>query len=97
MNPKAMIWISVVLSALAQIFLKRGLTNLQAHDLGTRGLFGLAIGCCLAGFHLVVGYLFRGGHGSVAGRSAKAGSLLCLSAGKRRLRSRHSAFGHFLS
>jgi drug/metabolite transporter (DMT)-like permease len=31
MNPKAMIWISVALSAVAQIFLKRGLTNFQTH------------------------------------------------------------------
>ena len=30
MNPKLMIWISVGLSAVAQIFLKHGLTNLQA-------------------------------------------------------------------
>jgi drug/metabolite transporter (DMT)-like permease len=29
MNPKLMIWISVALSALAQVFLKRGLTNLR--------------------------------------------------------------------
>ena len=29
MNPKLMIWASVALSALAQIFLKQGLRNLQ--------------------------------------------------------------------
>ena len=30
MNPKLMIWISVVLSALAQIFLKRGFDQLRS-------------------------------------------------------------------
>ena len=42
MNPKLMIWISVALSALAQIFLKRGLTSLRVrreenHDRGNLG------------------------------------------------------------
>jgi drug/metabolite transporter (DMT)-like permease len=32
MNPKLMIWISVVLSAVAQIFLKHGLTSVQSKD-----------------------------------------------------------------
>jgi drug/metabolite transporter (DMT)-like permease len=58
MNPKAMIWISVALSAIAQIFLKRGLTNLQAHDLGTRGLFGLAMGVLSQGFIWLWGICF---------------------------------------
>ena len=44
MNPKAMIWISVVLSAVAQIFLKRGLTNLQARKSNREGVLGLATG-----------------------------------------------------
>ena len=44
MNPKMMIWISVGLSAVAQIFLKRGLTNLQTRDLGRGGVLGLAVG-----------------------------------------------------
>ena len=44
MNPKMMIWISVALSAVAQIFLKRGLTNLQARGLGNQGVLSLAVG-----------------------------------------------------
>lgn len=39
-----MIWISVALSAVAQIFLKRGLSNLQAQRRTSEGLSGLAIG-----------------------------------------------------
>ena len=41
MNPKAMIWISVALSAVAQIFLKRGLTNFQTRG-GKPGMLCLA-------------------------------------------------------
>lgn len=37
MNPKLMIWISVALSALAQVFLKRGLTNLGRRREENRG------------------------------------------------------------
>jgi undecaprenyl phosphate-alpha-L-ara4N flippase subunit ArnE len=44
MNPKAMIWISVALSAVAQIFLKRGLCNFQASQAGSPNLFRLATG-----------------------------------------------------
>jgi undecaprenyl phosphate-alpha-L-ara4N flippase subunit ArnE len=44
MNPKLMIWISVALSAVAQIFLKRGLTNLQNEARPRGGLPGLVIG-----------------------------------------------------
>lgn len=38
MNPKLMIWASVVLSALAQIFLKHGLSNLRTGDQKNRVL-----------------------------------------------------------
>ena len=34
MNPKMAIWISVALSAIAQIFLKHGLTNVQRKSTG---------------------------------------------------------------
>jgi drug/metabolite transporter (DMT)-like permease len=44
MTPKMMIWTSVVLSALAQIFLKRGLSSLQKKLGSRKGLFGLAFG-----------------------------------------------------
>ena len=49
MSPKLMIWISVALSALAQIFLKRGLTKLRAqrkenYGRANSGLLGLALG-----------------------------------------------------
>jgi undecaprenyl phosphate-alpha-L-ara4N flippase subunit ArnE len=39
-----MIWISVVLSALAQIFLKQGLTNLKARHRPGTGLPGVVLG-----------------------------------------------------
>ena len=44
MNPKLMIWISVLLSAVAQIFLKRGLTDLQAEGERGPGVFRLIAG-----------------------------------------------------
>lgn len=49
MSPKLMIWSSVVLSGLAQIFLKRGISDLQRR--GTRGgLLPLAWGIALQSF-----------------------------------------------
>jgi drug/metabolite transporter (DMT)-like permease len=44
MNPKLMIWISVVLSAVAQIFLKHGLSNLQAEGPRKPGVLPLIFG-----------------------------------------------------
>jgi len=44
MNPKLMIWISVALSAFAQIFLKRGLTNVQASGPRKPGVLPLIFG-----------------------------------------------------
>jgi undecaprenyl phosphate-alpha-L-ara4N flippase subunit ArnE len=44
MSPKIMIGISVVLSALAQIFLKYGLTRAQKNRAGRPALMGLLIG-----------------------------------------------------
>jgi len=49
MSPKLMIWISVALSALAQICLKRGLTKLRAQreendSRANSGLLGLVLG-----------------------------------------------------
>jgi undecaprenyl phosphate-alpha-L-ara4N flippase subunit ArnE len=58
MNPKVMIWISVALSAIAQIFLKQGLTNLQAHDRSSQGLLGLAIGIIAQRFIWLWGICF---------------------------------------
>jgi drug/metabolite transporter (DMT)-like permease len=58
MSPKLMIWISVALSALAQIFLKRGLTNLQVQGRGTAGLLGLAMGVVRQGFVWLWGLCF---------------------------------------
>lgn len=43
MNPKLMIWISVALSAIAQIFLKRGLMNFQAAP-RRAGVVNVAVG-----------------------------------------------------
>jgi len=47
MNPKTMIWISVTLSAVAQIFLKQGLTRLQTRTPASQSLFSLTI-CVLS-------------------------------------------------
>ena len=58
MNPKLMIWMSVALSALGQIFLKRGLTNLQAQGRETAGLLGLAIAVMRQGFVWLWGFCF---------------------------------------
>ncbi len=44
MTPKVMIWTSVVLSALAQIFLKQGLSSLQKRSGARKGLFELVFG-----------------------------------------------------
>ena len=44
MTPKVMIWTSVVLSALAQIFLKQGLSSLQKGSGSRKGVLGLAFG-----------------------------------------------------
>jgi drug/metabolite transporter (DMT)-like permease len=44
MNPKLMIWASVVLSALAQIFLKQGLSHLQGTIGANKNLRSLGLG-----------------------------------------------------
>jgi undecaprenyl phosphate-alpha-L-ara4N flippase subunit ArnE len=48
-NPKLMIWISVLLSAIAQIFLKHGLTSVQRGP-RRQGLAGLAVDVALQPF-----------------------------------------------
>lgn len=58
MNPKLMIWISVALSAVAQIFLKQGLTNLQNQVQGRTGLLGLALGVVSQKFIWFWGFCF---------------------------------------
>jgi drug/metabolite transporter (DMT)-like permease len=58
MNPKLMIGISVALSAIAQIFLKRGLTNMQADGSRRHGLLGLVMGVCRQGFIWAWGVCF---------------------------------------
>lgn len=57
MNPKTMIWVSVVLSALAQIFLKRGLTSLQMEK-RSPGVVSLAFGVAKQGFVWLWGVCF---------------------------------------
>lgn len=44
MSPKLMIWLSVILSAVAQIFLKQGLSRLRASRSGRSGAVALALG-----------------------------------------------------
>jgi drug/metabolite transporter (DMT)-like permease len=58
MNPKLMIWASVVLSALAQIFLKRGLSNLQRAVGIDRNLVSLALGLIRQGYVWLWGMCF---------------------------------------
>ena len=58
MNPKLMIWISVLLSAVAQIFLKRGLTNLQAEGNRGPGVLGLVGGVIRQQFIWYWGFCF---------------------------------------
>jgi len=57
MNPKAMIWVSVALSAVAQIFLKQGLTNVQSRRRDT-GVAGLITGIAGEGFIWLWGLCF---------------------------------------
>jgi undecaprenyl phosphate-alpha-L-ara4N flippase subunit ArnE len=57
-NPKLLIWISVVLSALAQIFLKHGLSNLQRQSSGDRRVHALAMGMICQGFIWLWGICF---------------------------------------
>jgi len=58
MSPKLMIWVSVALSALAQLFLKHGLTNLQIQGQRNASLLGLAIGVIRQGFIWLWGLCF---------------------------------------
>ena len=44
MSPKLMIWLSVILSAVAQICLKQGLSSLRATQSGRSGVIALALG-----------------------------------------------------
>ena len=51
MNPRAMIWISVTLSALAQVFLKQGLNGLKRKPVSTTGnVLQLALGVAQQGW-----------------------------------------------
>jgi multidrug transporter EmrE-like cation transporter len=50
MSPKLMIWISVALSAFAQVFLKRGMTGLRLRTRSGRGLPSLLLGVASQGF-----------------------------------------------
>lgn len=58
MNPKLMIWISVALSALAQVFLKRGLTKLHIQNRENTGLLSLAFGVIRQEFIWLWGFCF---------------------------------------
>jgi drug/metabolite transporter (DMT)-like permease len=58
MSPKLMIWASVVLSAVAQIFLKQGLSNLQAASSGGESTVALAVGVMRQGFVWLWGTCF---------------------------------------
>ena len=58
MNPKLMIWASVVLSAVAQIFLKQGLSGLQKETNGHQGVVTLAFGVMRQGFVWLWGICF---------------------------------------
>ncbi|HEY4661090.1 MAG TPA: SMR family transporter [Terriglobales bacterium] len=59
MNPKLMIWSSVALSAVAQIFLKHGLTKFQARRRsGSSNLVAIASGILRQGFIWMWGMCF---------------------------------------
>jgi drug/metabolite transporter (DMT)-like permease len=58
MNAKVMIWASVVLSAVAQIFLKKGLSNLQRTPAADRGILSLGLGVIREGFVWLWGVCF---------------------------------------
>jgi drug/metabolite transporter (DMT)-like permease len=60
MNPKLMIWASVALSALAQIFLKQGLINLQRTMGVDRSVLSLGWGVIRQGFVWLWGGCFVG-------------------------------------
>ena len=56
MNPKVMIWISVALSAVAQILLKHGLTRVQSKS--SNGLAGMIFNIATQGFIWLWGFAF---------------------------------------
>jgi multidrug transporter EmrE-like cation transporter len=57
MNPRAMIWISVTLSALAQVFLKQGLNGLKRRT-SSGGVVDLALGVVQQGWIWLWGVSF---------------------------------------
>jgi drug/metabolite transporter (DMT)-like permease len=59
MNPRAMIWISVTLSAVAQVFLKQGLNGLKRKQMATSGnVLQLALGVAQQGWIWLWGISF---------------------------------------
>jgi drug/metabolite transporter (DMT)-like permease len=58
MNPKLMIWISVILSAVAQVFLKQGLSKLQSVRSSNASILDLAGGVVCQGFIWLWGICF---------------------------------------
>lgn len=58
MNPKFMIWTSVALSGLAQIFLKHGLNRVQARTTRRAGFAGTVFGIAGQGFIWLWGMSF---------------------------------------
>jgi drug/metabolite transporter (DMT)-like permease len=56
-NPKLMIWLSVVLSAVAQILLKHGLTRVQRNS-RSNGLSGMVLGIATQEFIWLWGFAF---------------------------------------
>src|SRR5438128_6607474 len=58
MNPKLMIWVSVLLSALAQIFLKHGLNQVQNSTTRRHGLAGNVFAIASQGFIWLWGSCF---------------------------------------
>lgn len=58
MSPKLMIWTSVVLSAVAQVCLKHGLTRAQKNRAGRSGIRGLVVGVISQSFVWLWGLCF---------------------------------------
>ena len=95
MSPKLMIWLSVILSAVAQIFLKQGLSSLQKRRAGADP-GSIILGVVRDSVRMAVGYVLRSRDGSVASWPPKIGPLLCVPVGSLRVRAGQYSFGILL-
>ena len=97
MNAKLMIWASVALSALAQVFLKQGLSNFQRTLDTNRGILSLGLGVIRQGLVWLWGVCFLAATILWLLGSAEIGPFIRVSASSRWIRSGQHSFGAFLS